>query len=156
MTAEEKEQLERDWQRFGPAINNGFPKLKSTKHQVTSPRNPQYNCIAWAAHTTNCWWWPARDAFWPPGAPMTDNISSFHAAYNTLGFIPIEEAEIPNYREIIALMGNGTTVKHAMRLLPDGMWSSKLGKLFDISHEINSLEGHEYGVVIGFMGKDHK
>jgi hypothetical protein len=47
-----------------------FPGLAGGDYQVTSPRDNQYNCIAWAAGATGTFWWPGpneEDEYWLPG-----------------------------------------------------------------------------------------
>jgi hypothetical protein len=53
--------------------------------------------------------------------------------------------------EKIALYALEGHPKHAARQLPDGAWSSKLGKYIDIAHSLNGLEGTVYGQVVGFL-----
>jgi hypothetical protein len=56
-----------------------LPGLRATPFRVTSPTDPAYNCIAWAAGATTDWWWPlddARKCFWPPGVPRTATFES--------------------------------------------------------------------------------
>jgi hypothetical protein len=36
---------------------------------------------------------------------------------------------------------------HAARLLPSGLWTSKLGEWEDIEHDLHALEGDVYGTV---------
>jgi hypothetical protein len=36
---------------------------------------------------------------------------------------------------------------HAARLLPSGLWTSKLGEWEDIEHDLLALEGDVYGTV---------
>ena len=38
-----------------------FPGLETTTFRVTSPPDPNYNCIAWAAGRVAEWWWPFPD-----------------------------------------------------------------------------------------------
>jgi len=40
---------------------------------------------------------------------------------------------------------------HVARQLPSGRWSSKLGALQDIEHDLHDLEGTEYGSVVLVM-----
>ena len=40
-------------------ITTLFPELKNDlDFKVTSPRTPNYNCIAWAYHHNDRWMWP--------------------------------------------------------------------------------------------------
>jgi hypothetical protein len=38
--------------------------------------------------------------------------------------------------------------KHAARQLASGRWTSKIGVLEDIEHDLRDLEGDEYGKVV--------
>lgn len=40
---------------------------------------------------------------------------------------------------------------HAARQLPNGRWTSKIGFLEDIEHDLYDLEGSEYGAVVRIM-----
>ena len=51
----------------------------------------------------------------------------------------------------IAIYQSGGLPTHAARQLPDGQWTSKLGRNIDISHTLPGLEGPEYGQVAVFM-----
>lgn len=43
--------------------------------------------------------------------------------------------------------------QHAARQLPNGRWTSKLGRLEDIEHDLEGLDGNLYGVVHTFMAR---
>ena len=49
--------------------------------------------------------------------------------------------------EKIALYTLNGIPTHACRLLDSGMWTSKLGLNIDLSHEVDELEGPEYGQI---------
>ena len=40
---------------------------------------------------------------------------------------------------------------HAARQLPDGAWTSKLGRQIDIAHTVCALEGPAYGQIAVFL-----
>ena len=44
-----------------------FPRLHGSAYQITSPPQPNYNCIAWAADNVTHWWWPDAygQYYWP-------------------------------------------------------------------------------------------
>src|SRR5437868_6352837 len=67
-----------------------FPKLKSKKagFKITSPKEPRYNCIAWAAREQHRFWWPTVGAYWPAGIDRKCTKANFIAAFATLGFAP--------------------------------------------------------------------
>jgi hypothetical protein len=137
----------------GGRLEGFFPGLKSTPYRVTSPASPLYNCISWAAGDAARWWEPDPDGvyYWPTGAPREDSIESYTAAFLACGFetcdSPISE---PGF-EKVALFADAAGPTHAARQLADGSWTSKLGLLQDISHELEALEGQEYGTVIRIM-----
>src|SRR5438067_2151577 len=67
-----------------------LPELARTGYRLTSPPDPAYNCIAYAAGITHQWWWPDPDGFdyWPPGIPRTHTLDAFAQALATVGFVP--------------------------------------------------------------------
>jgi hypothetical protein len=128
-----------------------FPALFLSPFEITSPQTIEYNCIAWAAHRVDAWWWPGGP-YWPDGTPHSDTISAFCRAYGTLGFEPCESGELEIGFEKIALyIGTGSRVLHAARQLPNGRWTSKLGREWDITHQLKGLEGDDYGTVGQFL-----
>ena len=72
-----------------------FPGLMGTAYRVTSPNDPAYNCVAWAAGDATRWWWPdpAGPAYWPPGTPREESLASFAAAFATLGYGPCDPGD---------------------------------------------------------------
>ena len=132
-----------------------FPRLRGAAWRITSPVAPGYNCIAWAAGDPLRWWWPELDVeqgYWPIAAPHELTLAAFEAAFGTLGY---EAADQHDWEEgwekiaLFALLDGGPT--HAARQLPTGRWTSKIGKLEDIEHELHDLEGAEYGSVVRIM-----
>ena len=117
---------------------------------LTSPRDRRYNCIAWAAGETHRKWWPDKmeTDHWPVGVPRRETLDAFEAAFGTLGYTPCDNPELEKGFEKVALYTWAAgTPKHAARQLPDGTWTSKLGREHDIRHELNGVEGRDYGVV---------
>lgn len=140
-------------------VSNIFPSLAPSC--LNSPPDASYNCIAWAANQTDVWWWPSPfilpGYYWPPDVPANTRLDSFYLAYKTLGYEVIREEDIDDFLHVIAIMGKDeNNVCHAMKRLSDGRWSSKLGKSFDIIHDLHELDGVTYGHVIGFVGKSRK
>jgi hypothetical protein len=129
-----------------------FPGLLTTSFQVTSPAVRDYNCIRWAAGDAKRWWWPDVDqendaVFWPPDIPVEETLSAFLAAFATLGYGPCSGEEVEPGFEKLALFANNGEPTHAARQLPNGRWTSKLGFLEDIEHELHALTGETYGYV---------
>jgi hypothetical protein len=131
-----------------------FPGLIGKNYQVTSPASDVYNCIAWAAESVSEWWWPidATGHYWPPGVAKTESIPAFHDAFATLGYAGCTDAELESGYEKIAIFADDNGIPtHASRQLPNGQWTSKLGKLEDIEHVLLDLTGNEYGTVVMIM-----
>jgi len=58
-----------------------FPGLKSTSWIITSEKNCEYNCIAWAAGDCQNWWWPGPYSYWPENVARECTIDSFKKAF---------------------------------------------------------------------------
>ncbi len=131
-------------------IESVFPNLTRSAYAITSPSTPEYNCIAWAAGDTERWWWPVAGAFayWPPNIPVQESLDAFIKAFGSIGFTPCENANVEQGYEKVALYvdRNGKPT-HVARQLPNGRWTSKLGRIEDIEHELDGLTGAAYGVV---------
>ena len=134
-----------------------FPKLRSAAYHVTSPRTKDYNCIAWAAGDVRRWWWPddapGNDAaFWPPG--IEETLPAFLAAFAVIGYLPCPTEDREAGFEKIALFADAKSIPtHAARQLLNGRWTSKLGFLEDIEHELHDLEGPMYGAVVQILAR---
>lgn len=134
-------------------LHRDFPNLNAEGYVPTSPPTPVYNCIAWAAGDTTHFWWPHPKAHWPAGVPLEETIDAFIAAYKTLGYeICLSGAHEAGVEKIAVYALNGAP-KHAARQLPDGTWTSKLGKNIDISHTLAGLVGLCYGDVAFYMSR---
>ena len=127
-----------------------FPGLATTTFHVTSPPDPDYNCIAWAAGDTTIWWWPLENplGYWPPGVPRERTLKAFTAALATRGYGLCSGEELEQNWEKAVLFADASGLPtHAARQLPTGRWTSKLGEREDIEHELRALEGDIYGTV---------
>jgi hypothetical protein len=136
-------------------IEIAFPRLQSRGYRITSPQSPLYNCIAWAAGETHRWWWPEPRRYWPDGIPRDDSLSSFLAAFGTLNFSQCQTPDLEPGVEKVALYGRDGRCMHAARQLSSGLWSSKLGMAWDISHALDDLAGNKYGQVLAILGRPH-
>ncbi len=79
-----------------------FPQLDTFKE--TSPCDGNYNCIAWAAHDTQNWWWPHPDAYWPDGIPETESLDSFVLAFEQRGYSACDDGSLEAGYEKLALL----------------------------------------------------
>lgn len=131
--------------------NDMFPRLTEDNHDLTSEPDVGYNCIAWAARDTKYWWEPG--VFWPTEVSRDDyGIAVLENAFKALGFVECPEGTLEVGFEKVALYGSSFMYTHAARQLPDGNWTSKLGKAEDIRHDSpNDVAGGIYGEVVEFM-----
>ena len=135
---------------FGP-----FPRLQTEGYDHTSPEDPRYNCIAWAADDSKRFWWPTPVApyFWPDGLSKSDfTFSNFVRAFQSIGYELCDDGNLEDGVEKIVIYSKSGLPSHASRQLEDGRWASKLGPFIDIVHlDANSLEGTQYGRVRQYM-----
>lgn len=138
---------------LGSSASSTFPKLHPDNHEITSPSTPRYNCIAWAAGGDERNWWPDVDgvAYWPDDVPRVETMEAFVDVFRTLGYLPCEDGEFEPGQERIALYVHQGVPTHAARQLPDGRWSSKLGRSVDIAHTPDALDGPLYGTIILYL-----
>jgi hypothetical protein len=135
------------------AMNDVFPYLAKEGYTATSPSTPQYNCIAWAAGQTHVCWWPdeMEVAFWPAGVPRAVTPEVFFKAFQSIGYFSCADGSLEAGFEKVAFYVLNGKPTHAARQLPDGRWTSKLGKWLDVSHTLHGVEGPVYGQAAGFM-----
>lgn len=128
-----------------------FPRLTAENHEHTSPRDVSYNCIAWATGDTSHWWQPG--VYWLFDVSRDEyGIAALEKVFRTLGYVECSSGDLEDGFEKIALYGSGFMYTHVARQLPDGRWTSKLGKEEDISHDSpDNVAGGIYGEVVEFM-----
>lgn len=128
-----------------------FPQLTAANARVTSPRNTEYNCIAWAMSDDGRWWEPGL--FWPSNIdPGEFGITLLVALFRDQGFVECDDSDLEPGIEKVALYGNNRSYTHAARQLSNGKWTSKLGKWEDIEHDSpEDVAGGIYGDVLQFM-----
>lgn len=136
-----------------------FENIRPGDFRCKSDRTRNYNCIAWAAGKNDNWWWPISlgGYFWPPDLPRElpgqETLENFIRAYETAGFVACENPQPEAGFEKVAIYVDGSNrPTHAARLLPNGNWTSKLGKGEDIEHNtLESIEGRVYGRATTFL-----
>lgn len=125
------------------------PGLAGENYTITSPPDPAYNCVAYAAGVTDDWWSQAGIYPWP-NAPRTPDIGSLISVFRGQGYELCADADAgvaDGYEKVALYAANGLWT-HAARQLPGGQWSSKLGVYEDISHQSpQALAGDAYGAV---------
>jgi len=128
-----------------------FPRLTESNHRPSSPPSVDYNCVAWAAQDTAHWWEPG--VYWPVDESRDNHgIGALEDAFRALGYETCGDGRVEVGFEKLALYGSGFVYTHAARQLPDGTWTSKLGKAEDIEHDTpDDVTGGVYGEVVQFM-----
>ena len=149
--------------RLSPEKEAYFSRMNGRNYRITSEETAVYNCIAYAAHDADAWWWPVEGipgVHWPEGVPCEETVEAFLAAYATLGFKPCADATHELGIEKIALYCDELgTPTHAARQLASGRWTSKLGEWEDIEHhapdvlESQSPDELGYGIVTTFLSR---
>ncbi len=135
-------------ERTRRSVQRGFPELTKTPFQITSPATKSYNCIAWAADDDKRWWWPFN-YYWPGLQQLDASVAVFTSGFEALGYFPCEERAFePGFKKVALYADNFGQVLHAARQLEDGAWTSKLGEGVDITHQLEGLEGQNYGRVV--------
>lgn len=132
-----------------------FPGLAQSRFQITSPPNHQYNCIAWAAEDPENLWLP--DAYsdptftWPDEALREDTTRGWTSVFVALGYQPCDDGSLEPGFQKVAIYATEFGPEHVARQLPSGLWTSKLGSIEDIEHELEGLVGDRYGSVTVFL-----
>lgn len=76
-------------------------------------------------------------------------VSAFLAAFVLVGYVPCAGEDVEPGFEKVALFADAFgKPKHAARQLATGRWTSKLGRMEDIEHELRDLESAVYGSVV--------
>lgn len=146
---------ERQWLPMVEDLLALFPSLVQAHYQVTSPEDKKYNCVAWAARDTENWWWPGPDVeleYWPENVRREETLDAFREAFASLGYVACDTDDLEAGFEKVAIFVDEHVVpQHVSRQLPSGRWTSKIGNLEDIEHELVDLSGIEYGSVASIM-----
>lgn len=131
-----------------------FSNMAGSHVRLTSPDDPGYNCLAWAADDTRrCWHPSAFGGLYWPGGPAEDTLAAWIRAYKGLGFERSDSAEHETGREKLAIYADDSGPSHVARQLPNGWWTSKLGPREDIEHELHALTGDQYGQVVAILSR---
>jgi hypothetical protein len=134
-------------------VPNVFENISPQDFDCKSDRDIKYNCIAWAVGKTNKFWWPLDEPpyWWPDGLPKAlldeETVAHFVEAFATEGYRPCRNGRVSRrYEKIVLFVASDGKPTHAARLLPTGVWTSKLGEDEDIEHKtLECIEGNLYG-----------
>ena len=91
--------------------------------------------------------------FWPLQAHRDYTIAAYLEAFGTKRFLPCLNPTVEGGFIKVALYAHKNVPSHASRQLDDGWWASKLGPNIDIEHEIDALDGGEYGSIVHYLRK---
>jgi hypothetical protein len=82
-------------------------------------------------------------------------LPEFIRAFESEGYTACIDAQIENGFEKVAIyVEKDGEPTHAARMLPSGVWTSKMGAGEDIEHEsLEVVEGNEYGRARAFLRK---
>jgi hypothetical protein len=128
-----------------------FPNLKAGTYERTSPRDKNYNCVAWTVGNKTDHWWPYPDYFWPPGIRNDDSFEAFVDLYASFGYALCDDGSVEPGFEKVVIFGTSEPTHVAVQL-PTGRWSSKLGGFDDdIAHDLEAVAGPLYGRPRRFM-----
>ena len=136
------------------AMDQLFPLLRINSYQITSSATTEYNCIAWAACETDRWWWPdpLGISYWPNNSPRAETLEAFIQTFQASGYQTCDTSDLEPGLEKIAIFTKLTgKPTHIARQRSNGRWTSKIGELEDIEHELESLVGDTYGVIAQIM-----
>ncbi len=134
---------------FDPSL---FPNLRPDNHQITSPVDSGYNCVAWAAGYDDEWWEPVKPYFWPPTAPVDVTVDALVKAFESEGFVVCAGGTLVPGIEKVAIYADQNEYMHAALQLDDGRWTSKMGPDEDIEHDtLQDVAGPCFGQVEKYM-----
>jgi hypothetical protein len=135
-----------------------FPRLASSSYELTSPETPDYNCFAWALRSEGQWLAPVitASASVEPEEFATEVMSWLMGVLSEAGFERTSWPGEPGF-EHLAVYADAGEPLHLARQLPNGHWTSKLGRWEDIEHSLpDALEGPLYGTVVGYFRRPDK
>lgn len=105
---------------------------------ITSPQDPNYTCVSWAFNDKKKVWWPDGDNYWPTDQlPLFPTIDTFINTFKSMGYDQCGNVMFERGFQKIAIFGKAwDEPTHVARQLPNGLWTSKLGPLVDIEHNL--------------------
>ncbi len=134
-----------------------FPNLEQDSYEITSPRDPTYNCIAYAAEDDSRWWesseFPSPGYYWPDGAEHGERPDALKSCFEAIGYEVCDDGEPESgYTKVALYASPDGDWSHAARQIEGGEWTSKLGQNVDIRHRTpECVEGPVYGDTVMFM-----
>jgi hypothetical protein len=127
--------------------------LKESHYKITSPKDPTYNCIAFAVGDISQFWDQInlKGYYWPPGAGSIETIAGWISIFEIHGYRETDDQSLEIEYEKVAIYASENGPEHVARQKASGTWTSKMGKGVDIEHTLEGLEGEFYGKVAKIM-----
>jgi hypothetical protein len=134
-------------------LEQDCPGLLQAAYTITSPRDPQYNCIAYAIGDLTHFWDDVGLAgyYWPPGVAGADTITGWARIFELHGYTETKDRSLELEYEKIAIYVSPDGPEHVARQKASGIWTSKMGRGVDMEHTLESIEGNFYGKVEKIM-----
>jgi hypothetical protein len=140
-------------------LEEDCPGLRESPYTIKSPRNPRYNCIAFAIGDLTQFWDDlglpegvrVNGYYWPPGAPTAGTLSGWVKVFEIHGYAETDDNSLEADYEKVAIYGSDIGAEHVARQKASGIWASKMGKGVDIEHTLEGLEGEFPGTVVKIM-----
>jgi len=130
-TADEKE-----------ALLQSFPYLNFNNVWITAPQTPVYNCIAWSLGIDTRWINPPQP------------LSNFIDFYKGYGYsVDYQNRTVDGWGLLVTTMTHGSKTYTGTSVGVSGLWESKLGASFRITHAEADLSGPVYGGILISFGK---
>jgi hypothetical protein len=135
------------------ALEQLFPVLRTMPYTITSPKDPRYNCVAFAVGDLTQFWYDVNinGYYWPPGARSADTIDGWTDVFELHGYRETTDRSLEPEYEKIAIYVSADVPEHVARQKAHGKWTSKAGKGRDFEHELEALEGSFHGKVVKVM-----
>lgn len=124
------------------SLKAGFPNLVESDVWITGEETKTYNCIAFSMGYTDRWI--------DPDSPL----AAFQVQYQHYGFAVAgySGGTVDGWGEPASGPGMGKTMNHGSKLSQDpqfsGLWESKLGPQWRITHGRDQLTGTTYGNIL--------
>jgi hypothetical protein len=139
-------------------IQRDFPALNQNNSELRSPKDFNYNCLAFALGDEQNWWEPPGEFgfYWPPGFPKDLTVPTVIGIINVHGFVVESDLTKQPETDSIAIYAKGPEWTHFAKFTA-GRWTSKLGVGRDIYHSSPKvLEGDLYGEVVKILSRQRE
>lgn len=123
------------------ALLESFPQLDFANVWITAPQTRVYNCIAWSLGIDTKWINPPQP------------LSKFIDFYRGYGYpVDYQNRVVDGWGLLITTMTHGSKVYTGVSVGVSGLWESKLGASFRITHAEAGLGGPVYGSILISFG----